>query len=31
MTGLDPAIQTPQPGVWMPGSTPGLDPEAGMT
>ncbi len=24
MAGLDPAIQTPQPGVWMPGSRPGM-------
>jgi hypothetical protein len=24
MAGLDPAIQTPKPKVWMPGSSPGM-------
>ncbi len=31
MAGLDPAVHAARLGVWMPGSTPGLDPGAGMT
>jgi hypothetical protein len=29
--GIDPAVQTTETGVWMPGSIPGLDLGTGMT
>jgi hypothetical protein len=29
VAGIDPAVQTTETGVWMPGSIPGLDPGDG--